>query len=87
MGIAALPHWAVDSFEKQGLIKTKTLGSGLWSRLYAACREGEQRQPAIETFINTATNHAVENLSYVKSVRGSNAYAPTETQLSGSSLW
>lgn len=87
MGIAALPHWAVDSFEKQGLIKTKTLGNGLWSRLYAACREGEQRQPAIETFTNTATDHAVENLSYVKPVQGSSAYAPTEKQLSDSTPW
>ena len=84
MGIAALPHWAVDSFEKQGLVKTKTLGSGLWSRLYAACREGEQRQPAIEAFIQTAIGHAVDNLSYVKSAKGSNIYAPIETQLSGS---
>ncbi len=24
---------------------TKTLGEGLWSRLYAAVRDGEQRQP------------------------------------------
>lgn len=87
MGIAALPHWAVDSFEKQGLIKTKTLGSGLWSRLYAACREGEQRQPAIEAFTVTATDHAVENLSYVKGAKGSNAYAPKEKQLSSSILW
>ncbi|MBG5893769.1 HTH-type transcriptional regulator MetR [Providencia rettgeri] len=87
MGIAALPHWAVDSFEKQGLVKTKTLGSGLWSRLYAACREGEQRQPAIEAFTETTTDHAVENLSYVKAAKGSNAYAPKEKQLSGSILW
>ena len=87
MGIAALPHWAVDSFEKQGLVKTKTLGSGLWSRLYAACREGEQRQPAIEAFTQTAIGHAVDNLSYVKPVKGSNVYAPIETQLSGSTLW
>ncbi|HBO22383.1 MULTISPECIES: HTH-type transcriptional regulator MetR [unclassified Providencia] len=87
MGIAALPHWAVDSFEKQGLVKTKTLGSGLWSRLYAACREGEQRQPAIEAFTQTAIGHAVDNLSYVKPVKGSNVYAPIETQLSGSTQW
>ncbi|MDR2227020.1 MAG: HTH-type transcriptional regulator MetR [Providencia sp.] len=87
MGIAALPHWAVDSFEKQGLIKTKTLGSGLWSRLYAACREGEQRQPAIEAFTETATDHAVENLSYVKPAKVSSAYAPKETQLLGSIQW
>ncbi|HEC8329136.1 MULTISPECIES: HTH-type transcriptional regulator MetR [Providencia] len=87
MGIAALPHWAVDSFEKQGLIKTKTLGSGLWSRLYAACREGEQRQPAIEAFTENATDHAVESLSYVKPAKVSNVYAPKETQLLGSIQW
>ncbi|MFY3771350.1 HTH-type transcriptional regulator MetR [Providencia manganoxydans] len=87
MGIAALPHWAVDSFERQGLITTKTLGSGLWSRLYAACREGEQRQPAIDAFTKTATSHAVENLSYVKAVKVSNAYAPTEKQQLGSLQW
>lgn len=87
MGIAALPHWAVDSFERQGLITTKTLGSGLWSRLYAACREGEQRQPAIDEFTKTAANHAVENLSYVKPVKVSSAYAPTEKQQLGSLQW
>ncbi|WP_140179028.1 HTH-type transcriptional regulator MetR [Providencia stuartii] len=87
MGIAALPHWAVDSFERQGLITIKTLGSGLWSRLYAACREGEQRQPAIDAFTKTATSHAVENLSYVKAVKVSNAYAPTEKQQLGSLQW
>ncbi|EKT52924.1 HTH-type transcriptional regulator MetR [Providencia burhodogranariea] len=87
MGIAALPHWAVDSFEKQGLITTKTLGNGLWSRLYAACREGEQRQPAIEAFTKTATNHAVENLSYVKPVKVSSTYAPTEKQQLSSLQW
>lgn len=26
MGIAALPHWVVESFERQGLVVTKTLG-------------------------------------------------------------
>ena len=31
MGIAALPHWVVESFERQGLVVTKTLGDGLWS--------------------------------------------------------
>lgn len=31
MGIAALPHWVVESFEQQGLVVTKTLGDGLWS--------------------------------------------------------
>ncbi|KPD03668.1 HTH-type transcriptional regulator MetR [Moellerella wisconsensis] len=82
MGIAALPHWAVDSFERQGLIVTKTLGEGLWSRLYAACREGEQRQPAIESFTRAAGQHAVEHLSYVKPVRGSSIDVPTATRQS-----
>ncbi|UDG81164.1 HTH-type transcriptional regulator MetR [Candidatus Hartigia pinicola] len=66
MGVAALPHWVVDSFETQRLIITKTLGNGLWSRLYAACRDGEQHQPTIKHFTQTTTNHAVNNLSYVK---------------------
>ncbi|OZT15800.1 HTH-type transcriptional regulator MetR, partial [Serratia marcescens] len=53
MGIAALPHWVVESFERQGLVVTKTLGDGLWSRLYAAVRDGEQRQAVTEAFIRS----------------------------------
>ncbi len=66
MGIAALPHWVVESFEKQGLIVTKTLGDGLWSRLYAAVRDGEQRQPVLEAFIRFARQHACEHLPFVR---------------------
>ena len=67
MGIAALPHWVVESFERQGLIVTKTLGEGLWSRLYAAVRDGEQRQPVTEAFIRSARNHACDHLPFVRS--------------------
>jgi LysR family transcriptional regulator for metE and metH len=66
MGIAALPHWVVESFERQGLVITKTLGEGLWSRLYAAVREGEQRQPVLEAFIRFARQHACEHLPFVR---------------------
>ena len=66
MGIAALPHWVVESFENQGLIVTKTLGEGLWSRLYAAVRDGEQRQPVLEAFIRFARQHACEHLPFVR---------------------
>ncbi|ACS84002.1 MULTISPECIES: HTH-type transcriptional regulator MetR [Musicola] len=66
MGIAALPHWVVESFERQGLVVTKTLGEGLWSRLYAAVRDGEQRQPVIEAFIRSARQHACEHLPFVR---------------------
>ena len=67
MGIAALPHWVVESFERQGLVVTKTLGEGLWSRLYAAVRDGEQRQPVTEAFIRSARNHACDHLPFVRS--------------------
>ncbi|KEY59174.1 HTH-type transcriptional regulator MetR [Serratia sp. DD3] len=66
MGIAALPHWVVESFERQGLVVTKTLGEGLWSRLYAATRDGEQRQAVTEAFIRSAGQHACEHLPFVR---------------------
>ncbi|PIJ50797.1 LysR family transcriptional regulator [Erwinia sp. OLTSP20] len=66
MGIAALPHWVVESFERQGLVVTKTLGDGLWSRLYAAVRDGEQRQPVTEAFIRSARQHACDHLPFVR---------------------
>ncbi|CDL87300.1 HTH-type transcriptional regulator MetR [Xenorhabdus cabanillasii] len=87
LGIAALPHWAVETFERQGLVVTQTLGEGLWSRLYAACRKGEQRQPAIDTFIRSARQHAVDNLPFVKRVSISNDDAPKATQQSGCLQW
>ncbi|ATA26161.1 transcriptional regulator [Brenneria goodwinii] len=77
MGIAALPHWVVESFERQGLIVTKTLGEGLWSRLYAAVRDGEQRQPVIDAFIRSARRHACEHLPFVRDASRPNAGVPT----------
>ncbi|UDG79897.1 HTH-type transcriptional regulator MetR [Candidatus Steffania adelgidicola] len=69
MGIAALPHWVVESFERQGLISTRKLGGGLWRRLYAVVRDGEQRQPAIDAFIRSAQQHACNYLPYVQSAK------------------
>ncbi|MCY9849696.1 HTH-type transcriptional regulator MetR [Pectobacterium jejuense] len=77
MGIAALPHWVVESFERQGLIVTKSLSDGLWSRLYAAVRDGEQRQPVIDAFIRSARQHACEHLPFVKDASRPNAGVPT----------
>lgn len=77
MGIAALPHWVVENFERQGLVITKTLGAGLWSRLYAAVRDGEQRQPVIEAFIHSARQHACSHLPFVRDASRPNAGAPT----------
>ena len=77
MAIAALPHWGVESFERQGLVVTKTLGDGLWSRLYAAVRDGEQRQPVTEAFIRSARNHACDHLPFVRSAERPSGDAPT----------
>ncbi|UEM39267.1 HTH-type transcriptional regulator MetR [Pectobacterium aquaticum] len=77
MGIAALPHWVVESFERQGLIVTKSLGDSLWSRLYAAVRDGEQRQSVIDAFIRSARQHACEHLPFVKDASRPNAGVPT----------
>lgn len=77
MGIAALPHWVVESFERQGLIVTKSLGDGLWSRLYAAVRDGEQRQPVIDAFTRSARQHACDHLPFVKDASRPNAGVPT----------
>ncbi|MEH0834443.1 HTH-type transcriptional regulator MetR [Pectobacterium cacticida] len=77
MGIAALPHWVVESFERQGLIVSKSLGDGLWSRLYAAVRDGEQRQPVIDAFIRSARQHACEHLPFVKDASRPSAGVPT----------
>ena len=82
MGIAALPHWVVESFERQGLIVTKTLGEGLWSRLYAAVRDGEQRQPVTEACIRSARNHACDHLPLVRSAERPSGDVPIGTPLS-----
>ncbi|MGS8594014.1 LysR substrate-binding domain-containing protein, partial [Salmonella enterica subsp. enterica serovar Infantis] len=50
LGLAALPHWVVESVERQGRVVTKTLGDGLWSRLYGSVRDGDQRQAVNEAF-------------------------------------
>lgn len=82
MGIAALPHWVVESFEHQGLIVTKTLGEGLWSRLYAAVRDGEQRQPVTEAFIRSTRQHACDHLPFVKNAERPTGDVPTARPLS-----
>ena len=84
MGIAALPHWVVESFERQGLLVTKPLGDGLWSRLYAAVRDGEQRQPVTEAFIRSTRQHACDRLPFVRSAERPNADLPTARPLSPS---
>ncbi|WP_295163953.1 HTH-type transcriptional regulator MetR [uncultured Buchnera sp.] len=66
MGITALPHWVVDTFEKQGLIVTKKLGNGIWKRLYAAIRDGDQKELIIQNFIHSIRLHACTHLKFIR---------------------
>lgn len=68
MGVTALPHWIVDNFERQGLIVTKKLGKGIWSRMYAAIRNGEQRELTIQTFIRSIKLHTCRHLKFVSGI-------------------
>ncbi|QFQ32778.1 HTH-type transcriptional regulator MetR [Buchnera aphidicola (Aphis fabae)] len=68
MGITALPHWVVDNFEKQNLIVTKQLGQGVWKRLYAAVRNGEQKELAIQNFIFSICSHANTHLKFIRHI-------------------
>ncbi len=77
MGIAALPHWVVESVERRGLVVTKTTGDGLWSRLYAAVRDGDQRQAVTEAFIRSTRDHACDHLPFVRSAERPIFDAPT----------
>jgi len=68
MGIAALPYWVVDNFERQGLIVTKKIGNGIWGRLYAAIRNGEQKQLVIKNFIHSIRSHASTHLQFIRTI-------------------
>lgn len=66
MGITALPHWVVDTFEKQGLVVTKKLGNGIWKRLYAAIRDGDQKEIIIKNFIYAIRLHVCTHLKFIR---------------------
>lgn len=68
MGITALPHWVVDNFERQGLIVTRKIGSGIWRRLYAAIRNGEQKELVVQKFIHSIKSHACARLKFIRGI-------------------
>lgn len=67
----------MESVERQGLVVTKTTGDGLWSRLYAAVRDGDQRQAVTEAFIRSTRDHACDHLPFVRSAERPIFDAPT----------
>ncbi|CAL4318007.1 HTH-type transcriptional regulator MetR [Buchnera aphidicola (Protaphis terricola)] len=72
MGITALPYWTVNNFEKQKLIVTKKIGSGIWKRLYAAVRYGDQEEFNIKNFISSIYIHTNNHLKFIRTVFKSN---------------
>ncbi|PML97932.1 hypothetical protein BCT64_05580 [Vibrio breoganii] len=58
-GVAALPDWAVRTFENQDLISTKPLGGGIRRHLYAGVRVADSKLEHIQAFTElTQTHHA-----------------------------
>ena len=44
-GVAVLPSWVSREFEQQGLVLSRSLGKGLWRRLFGAVRVKERERP------------------------------------------
>ncbi len=78
MGIAALPHWVVESFERQGLVVTKTLGEGI---MELGCTRPFAMANSVnlitEAFIRSARNHACDHLPFVRSAERPSGDGPT----------
>ncbi len=67
MGIAALPHWVVESFERRAWWSPKRLGEGLWSGYTRPFAMANSVEPVTEAFIRSARNHACDHLPFVRS--------------------
>ncbi|GAD79260.1 LysR substrate-binding domain-containing protein [Vibrio ezurae] len=51
-GVAALPEWAVRTFENQDLIATRPLGDGIRRHLYACVRVADKENDYIQAFVD-----------------------------------
>ncbi|GAD89715.1 putative LysR family transcriptional regulator [Vibrio halioticoli NBRC 102217] len=62
-GVAALPEWAVRTFENQELIATRPLGEGIRRHLYACVRLADKECEHIQAFVDMTrqmnSNHSV----------------------------
>ncbi len=67
LGVAALPSWAVNEYEQQGLVKTIALGpNGLQSKLYAAIKIREKNKAYMRSFFEISKTVSLNNLKQVK---------------------
>lgn len=62
-GIAALPHWTVQSYLERNYVSAKPIGrNGLWSELYAATTEAQARVAYLMDFLDTVRSSSFRNL-------------------------
>ncbi|CAL4041940.1 HTH-type transcriptional regulator MetR [Buchnera aphidicola (Phyllaphis fagi)] len=69
MGISALPEWVVQKFEQQGLVITKTLGHGIWKKLYAIIRKSTQYRIPIQEFIISIKLYTIHRIQFIRSIK------------------
>ena len=55
-GVAALPDWVVNEYEKKGWITSRSLGDGVFCQLYAATRKQSQTLGYIQGFLTLLTD-------------------------------
>lgn len=66
LGVAALPSWAVNEYEQQGLVKTIALTqTGMQSKLYAAIKSREKNKAYIRSFFEISKTVSLNNLKQV----------------------
>lgn len=66
LGVAALPNWAVHDFARQKLVVSKSLGEGLWLRLFAAIRASELERQYLQSFFAIAKQQCQSYLQGIK---------------------
>ncbi len=68
-GLATLPAWAVVPYLERGYVAARPIGrEGLWSRLYAAVRQGDAQRVYIRDFITLLREQVFMNLSGIESL-------------------
>lgn len=75
-GVAALPTWALQEYENDGLLTGRRLGQGLWSNLYAAVRREDRDQPFMKAFLETVERVSFRELRDIQRIAGDGMPVP-----------
>ncbi|HBN15191.1 MAG: LysR family transcriptional regulator [Pseudomonadota bacterium] len=69
-GVCALPNWVLDEYVRQGLVVAlPATESGHWLTLYAAVRAEQEHTAYLQSFVQSARSHCLENLRGVRAGR------------------